>query len=140
MKEMFGMIFEKLDSMDRKFGTMDEKIDIMDKKIGTMDEKVDTLDEKFGTLDKKFDTLDRKVTRNSVDIESIKSDIKTIVEVQKAYMDKNERDHEKIITLINDGMSLHSAILKNLSSDVRGLEENQKILEREVASIKRKIG
>lgn len=53
-------------------------------------------------------TLDQKVTKNSIDIESIKTDIKTIVEVQKAYIDKNERDHEGIIELIDQDIGLHS--------------------------------
>jgi len=119
LKEMFGMIIGKLDSLDQKVGSLDQKV---------------------GSLDQKVDSLDKKVTKNSIDIESIRTDIKTIVEVQKAYIEKNERDHEEIITLINHEISLHSAILKNVSSDVRGLEEDQKILEREVLSIKRKIG
>ena len=126
LKELFGMIIGKLDSLDEK--------------VGTLDQKVGTLDQKVGTLDQKVGALDQKVTRNSIDIESIKWDIKTIVEVQKAYIEKNERDHEEIITLINHEIGLHSAILKNVSSDVRGLEEDQRILEREVLSIKRKIG
>ena len=99
-----------------------------------------TILEKLDSLDNKVTSLDRKVTKNSIEIESIKSDIKIIAEVQKAHMDQNERDHEKITTLINNEIGLHSIILKNISSDVRGIEENQKALEREVLGIKRKIG
>jgi len=95
---------------------------------------------KLNSLDEKVTTLDGKVTKNSIEIDSIKSDIKLIVEVQKAHMDKNERDHEKIIELIDNQISLHSIILKNISLDVRGIKEDQKSLEREVASIKRQIG
>lgn len=72
MKEMFGMILGKLDSLDNK-----------------------------------VISLDNKVTKNSIEIESIKSDIKIIAEVQKAHMDQNERDHEKIITLIDNEIGLH---------------------------------
>ena len=96
--------------------------------------------EMFGMILVKLDSLDNKVTKNSIEIESIKSDIKIIAEVQKAHMDQNERDHEKIITLIDNEIGLHSIILKNVSSDVRGIEEDQKTLEREVLGIKRKIG
>lgn len=96
--------------------------------------------EMFGIILVKLDSLDKKVTKNSIEIESIKSDIRIIAEVQKAHMDQNERDHEKIITLIDNEIGLHSIILKNVSSDVRGIEEDQKTLEREVLDIKRKIG
>ena len=105
MKEMFGMILVKLDSLDLI-----------------------------------VKTLDQKVTKNSLEIESIQSDIKIIAEVQKAHMNQNERDHEKIVTLIDQQIGLHSIILKNISSDVRRIEEDQQTLEREVLDIKRKIG
>lgn len=105
MKEMFGMIFVKLDSLDQK-----------------------------------VTSLDQKVTKNSIEIESIKLDIKIIAEVQKAQMEQNERDHEKIIKLIDNEIGLHSIILKNLSSDVREIEKNQEALEIEMLDIKRKTG
>ena len=105
IKEMFGMILGKLDS-----------------------------------IDKRVDSIDKRVTKNSIEIESIQSIIKTIAEVQKAHMDQNERDHENIVKLINKQSGLHSAILKNLSSDVRGLEEHQKIHDQELLEVKRRIG
>ena len=140
IKEMFGMILVKLNSLDEKVTTLDQKVTTLDGKVTTLDGKVTTLDEKVTTLDEEVITLDGKVTKNSIEIDSIKSDIKLIVEVQKANMDKNERDHEKIIELIDNQISLHSIILKNISLDVRGIKEDQKSLEREVASIKRQIG
>ncbi len=96
--------------------------------------------EMFGMILVKLDSLDNKVTKNSIEIESIKSDIKIIAEVQRAHIDQNGRDYEKMITLIDNEIGLHSIFLKNVSSDVRGIEEDQKTLEREVLAIKRKIG
>ena len=112
IKEMFGMILSKLDSIDQRVDSIDQRVD----------------------------SVDQKVTKNSIEIESIRSDIKIMAEVQKAHMDQNEREHQKIITLIDNEISLHSIIIKNVSSDIRGIEENQKTLEREVSDIKRKIG
>jgi len=96
--------------------------------------------EMFGMILVKLDSLDQKVTKNSIEIESIKSDIQVIAEVQKAHMDQNERDHEKIVILIDNQIGLHSIILKNLSSDVQRIDNDQRALEREVLDIKRKIG
>lgn len=96
--------------------------------------------EMFGMILGKLDSIDKRVTKNSIEIESIQSVIKTIAEVQKAHMDQNERDHENIIKLINTQNGLHSAILKNLSSDVRGLEEHQKMQDQELSEIKRRTG
>ncbi|MDR3602439.1 MAG: hypothetical protein P4L49_18460 [Desulfosporosinus sp.] len=97
------------------------------------------LKETFGMILVKLDSLDEKVTKNSLEIESIKSDIQIIAEVQKIHMDQNEREHQKIITLIDKEIGLHSIILKNVTSDVRALEEDQKTLEREISGVIRKI-
>lgn len=119
IKEMFGMILGKLDSIDKR---------------------VDSIDKRVDSIDKRVDSIDKRVAKNSIEIESIQSVIKTIVEVQKAHMDQNERDHEAIMKLINKEIGLHSDILKKLSSDVRGLEEHQKVQDQVLLEIKRKIG
>ncbi|SPF51960.1 hypothetical protein SBF1_5500003 [Candidatus Desulfosporosinus infrequens] len=92
--------------------------------FGTILMKLDSLDQKVDSLDQKVDSVDQKVTKNSIEIESIKSDIKTIAEIQKAHIDQNERDHEKLFTFIDHEIGLHSIILKKLSSDVREIEKN----------------
>jgi len=102
LKEMFGVILLKLDLLDRK---------------------VDSLDARVGSLDEKVALLNEKVTKNSVEIESIKSEIRIIAEVQKAHMDQNERDHNKMIDLIDNKISLHSNILKKVSTDIRRIQE-----------------
>jgi chromosome segregation ATPase len=116
LKEMFGVILLKLDSLDKKVDSLDARVDSLDKKVGSLDARV-------GSLDKKVGSLDEKVTQNSVEIESIKSDIRIIAEVQKAHMDQNERDHNKIIDLIDNKISLHSNILKKVSTDIRRIQE-----------------
>jgi len=133
IKEMFGMILGKLDSIDKRVDSIDKKVDSIDKRVDSIDKRVDS-------IDKRVDSIDKRVTKNSIEIESIQSIIKTIAEVQKAHMDQNERDHENIVKLINKQSGLHSAILKNLSSDVRGLEEHQKIHDQELLEVKRRIG
>ena len=140
MKEMFGMIFVKLDSLDQKVTSLDQKVTSLDQKVTSLDQRVTALDQKVTALDQKVTSLDQKVTKNSIEIESIKLDIKIIAEVQKAQMEQNERDHAKIIELIDNKIGLHSIILKNLTSDIREIKNNQEALEREVLYIKRKIG
>jgi len=95
---------------------------------------------KLDSIDKRVDSIDKRVTKNSIEIESIQSIIKTIAEIQKAHMDQNERDHEKIIKLIDQQNGLFSAILKNQSTDIRGLEKHQELQEQEISEIKRRIG
>ena len=140
IKEMFGMILGKLDSIDKRVDSIDRRVVFIDKRVDSIDKRVNSIDKRVDFIDKRVDSIDKRVTKDSVEIESIQSVIKTIAEVQKAHMDQNERDHEAIIKLINRETGLHSDILKNLSSDVRGLEEHQKIQDRELLEIKRKIG
>ena len=133
IKEMFGMILGKLDSIDKRVDSIDKRVDSIDKRVDSINKRVDS-------IDKRVDSIDKRVTKNSIEIESIQSVIKTIAEVQKAHMDQNERDHENIIKLINKQNGLHAAVLKNLASDVRGLEEHQKMQDQEISEIKKRIG
>jgi hypothetical protein len=108
------------------FGIILDKLDTLDTKVDSLDTKVDSLDTRVDSLDTKVDSLDTRVIKNSVNIESIRNDLKTIIEVQKAHMDQNERDHEKIMKHIDDKTDLLKDILKRHSE--------------EITTLKRKIG
>ena len=89
--------------------------------------------EMFGMILGKLDSLDKKVTKNSIAIESIQSDMKIIVEVQKSQYQEFYRKLDDIFYDIKSDISLHSTVLKNISTDVKSLEK-------EVSTLKRKIG
>ncbi len=59
--------------------------------------------------------------------------MKTIVEVQKSQYQELYRKLEDIFYDLKSDITLHSTVLKNLSTDV-------KALEKEVSTLKRKIG
>jgi chromosome segregation ATPase len=102
IKQMFGTILGKLDSMDSRLGSLENKVD---------------------SLENKVDFLDSKVTKNSLDIEFIQNDIRTIIEVQKAHMEQNERDHERIIKHIDEKTGLLESVLKRHSEEITSLKK-----------------
>ncbi len=102
LRQIFGRLFEKIESVETG------------------------LNDKINSLDAKFSSLDAKVTKNSIQIESIQTDIKTIVEIQKTHFEQNERDHKNILEHIDNKTNFLESILK--------------IHSEEIATLKRKIG
>lgn len=96
--------------------------------------------EMLGMIVGKLDSLDKKVTRNSIEIESIQSDIKIVLEVQKNQYEELNRKLDDISYEIKKDISLHSTVIKDVSIDVRKLEEGQISLEKDVSVLIRKIG
>ncbi|MFZ3101929.1 MAG: hypothetical protein WA131_07500 [Desulfitobacteriaceae bacterium] len=119
LRQIFGRLFEKVDALDVKFNALDGKFNVLDGKFNALDQKV-------SSLDGKFNALDQKVTKNTIQIESIQSDIKIIVEVQKAHMEQNERDYKNILEHIGNKTDLIETVLKRHSE--------------EITTLKRKIG
>ncbi len=116
IKQMFGVILGKLDSMDNRLGSLENKVDSMDGRLGSLENKV-------GSLDSKVGSLDSKVTKNSLDIEVIRNDIKTIIEVQKAHMEQNKQDHERIIKHVDEKTGLLESVLKRHSEEITNLKK-----------------
>lgn len=102
LRQIFGKLFEKIESVET------------------------VLNEKFNELDGKFNELDGKVTKNSIQIEAIQSNIETIIEVQRAHMEQNERDHKNIMEHIDTKTDFLENVLKRHSE--------------EITTLKRKIG
>lgn len=49
-KDMFNLILQKLDGMDKRFDAMDVRLDGMDKRFDAMDERLDIMDEKIDAM------------------------------------------------------------------------------------------
>ncbi len=130
MDGRLGSLENKVDSMDGRLGSLENKVDSLDSKVGSLDSKVGSLDSKVGSLDSKVGSLDSKVgsldskvTKNSLDIEVIRNDIKTIIEVQKAHMEQNKQDHERIIKHVDEKTGLLESVLKRHSEEITNLKK-----------------
>ena len=67
-KDMFNLILQKLDGMDKRFDAMDVRLDGMDKRFDAMDVRLDGMDKRFDAMgvrldgmDKRFDAMDARL-------------------------------------------------------------------------------
>ena len=67
-KDMFNLILQKLDGMDKRFDAMDVRLDGMDKRFDAMDVRLDGMDKRFNAMgvrldgmDKRFDAMDARL-------------------------------------------------------------------------------
>ncbi|GAB6152424.1 hypothetical protein JCM17380_11740 [Desulfosporosinus burensis] len=70
--------------------------------------------------------LKEDLHNNSLILEAVQTNIKTIVEVQHNHMAQSERRDEEIIRHIGDKTSLLESILKRVSADLEDLKEDKK--------------
>ena len=84
-KDMFNLILQKLDGMDKRFDAMDVRLDGMDKRFDAMDERLDIMDEKI-------DAMNTELRYVRVRLENeIAENIKRVAE---GHMDLSRNLHE----------------------------------------------
>ena len=59
-KDMFNLILQKLDGMDKRFDAMDVRLDGMDKRFDAMDARLDGMDKRFDAMDVRLDGMDKR--------------------------------------------------------------------------------
>ena len=84
-KDMFNLILQKLDGMDKRFDAMDVRLDGMDKRFDAMDVRLDIMDEKI-------DAMNTELRYVRVRLENeIAENIKRVAE---GHMDLSRNLHE----------------------------------------------
>ena len=84
-KDMFNLILQRLDGMDKRFDAMDVRLDGMDKRFDAMDERLDIMDEKI-------DAMNTELRYVRVRLENeIAENIKRVAE---GHMDLSRNLHE----------------------------------------------
>ena len=59
-KDMFNLILQKLDGMDKRFDAMDVRLDGMDKRFDVMGVRLDGMDKRFDAMDVRLDGMDKR--------------------------------------------------------------------------------
>ena len=84
-KDMFNLILQKLDGMDKRFDAMDVRLDGMDKRFDAMDVRLDIMDEKI-------DAMNTELRYVRVRLENEIAD--NIKRVAEGHMDLSRNLHE----------------------------------------------
>ncbi|MFL0198288.1 hypothetical protein ACJDU8_22385 [Clostridium sp. WILCCON 0269] len=81
-------------------------------------------------LDQKFDSLESEVKKNSITLEGVQSDIKTMAEVQKSHMQQNEKAHRDIVKPLSEKVDVIELAVKDISKDTKELKEKFEKVEK----------
>ena len=112
-KDMFNLILQKLDGMDKRFDAMDVRLDGMDKRFDAMDVRLDGMDKRFDAMgvrldgmDKRFDAMDVRLDIMDEKIDAMNTELRyvrvrleneiaeNIKRVAEGHMDLSRNLHE----------------------------------------------
>ena len=60
LKEMFNLILQKLDGVDRRFESMEARLDGMDRRFDAVEARLDGMDRRFESMEARLDGMDRR--------------------------------------------------------------------------------
>ena len=92
LKEMFSLILQKLDGVDRRFESMEARLDGMDRRFESMEARLDGMDRRFDAVEARLDALDTGLRNVRLKLENeIAENIKRVAE---GHMDLSRNLHE----------------------------------------------
>ena len=92
LKEMFNLILQKLDGVDRRFESMETRLDGMDRRFDAVEARLDGMDRRFESMEARLDALDTGLRNVRLKLENeIAENIKRVAE---GHMDLSRNLHE----------------------------------------------
>jgi prophage DNA circulation protein len=116
MDKILIVILKGGNSMDKE--TLKMFSELLDSKLGALENR---LDDKIGALENR---LDAKLDKNTMLLENLTSKVETIAEVQKSYMEQNEKAHNEMVKILNEKIDVIELAVKDTSNDVKEIQEN----------------
>ena len=98
-KDMFNLILQKLDGMDKRFDAMGVRLDGMDKRFDAMDARLDGMDKRFDAMDERLDIMDEKIDAMNTELRYVRVRLENeiaenIKRVAEGHMDLSRNLHE----------------------------------------------
>ena len=92
LKEMFNLILQKLDGVDRRFESMEARLDGRDRRFDAVEARLDGMDKRFEAVEARLDALDTGLRNVRLKLENeIAENIKRVAE---GHMDLSRNLHE----------------------------------------------
>ena len=91
-------------------------------------------------LDSKLNPMKKQLNKNTLTLEEVKSDIKTIAEVQKSHMKQNEKAHDEIVKPLNEKLNVIELAVKDTSKNVKDITEDLKNIDENIDVMKEILG
>lgn len=111
-----------------------EIFDLLTKMYSDLTNRMDRLDNKFDKLENKMDSLEKQVSKNSVLLEKVDSNVKLLAEVQEAFREQIGRNTEKDARTITDRLETIEMAVTNTSKSVNTLSETIEVVKDTAAS------
>jgi chlorite dismutase len=78
----------------------------------------------------RFNGLENETKKNTMILEEVQTDIKTIAEVQKNHINQNEKQHEEILKIVNEKNDIVCLATKELAKDLSEIKSKFDKVER----------
>lgn len=107
---------------------MDENkiLDMLEKiyaEVQSHSKRLDNVDTKLKDVDNRLDTTYNEVKNSFIKLESLESKIQTLSEIQKSYIEQNDKKHIEIIIPIKETTDVIELAVKNTSKDIQELSD-----------------
>jgi chromosome segregation ATPase len=135
--------FELLEKMyiefNKRFDQVDKRFEQIDERFEQIDERFEQIDKRFDQVDKKFEQTDRKIDNNTILLENLRKDMRTVAEGQMSNIEANKRQHEDIKENIDERTDVIEMAVKHnaiLLDDVNNKMDDARI---DINTITRKV-
>lgn len=92
--------------------------DTTNQRLENIDKSFDNIDKMFEGVDKRFEGLEKEVKKNSILLEEVKSDVRSVAEILDSHIKADAREHAELEKLIEDDISMVNNSIKLLREDI----------------------
>lgn len=115
--------------MEKIYIEMQNGFSQVNQRIGNLESKVDNLESKVNSLETKVDNLEVKVDKNTLILEKVQNDVKTLAEVQQSYSEELDRTKDKDGRTLGERLEIIELAITNVS---KSSSENFDILNAKI--------
>ncbi len=119
---------------------MQNQIGSIQENIGSIQENIGNIQENIGNIQEEIESINGRLSKLEFNYDAMRSDIKTIAEVQISQHEQNEIRHQEIIQIMNEKTSVIENAVTRISSDRDSIFEVLGEHEVSIRNLKKKIG
>ena len=138
LKEMFNLILQKLDGVDRRFESMEARLDGMDRRFESMEARLDGMDRRFDAVEARLDGMDRRFEAVEARLDALDTGLRNVrLKLENEIAENIKRVAEGHMDL---SRNLHEAMkpqteIEMLVIRVNSLETKVRDLQQKVSTI-----
>lgn len=111
-----------------------EIFDLLTKMYSEMQEMKSNFNNKFDKLENRMDSLEKQVTKNSVLLEKVDSNVKLLAEGQESFREQIGRNNEKDTRTVTDRLETIEMAVSHTSKSINALNETIEVVKDTAAS------